>query len=325
MNSTKKDRSSVSVNLVDRNVRFNNIFSIIDQDNDNGSNDGNNDNEIDNSDAKNNQNFSVKVEHHNETKNPIYNNSDNDRNSSNFHRKINNKFDRESRFDRKKKYKHKNNSFEVKNIDENNSNNNKTDENKDHIDGNGNNIGDGNKADEETKNVKQKNVEQDNTESGDKYPFHNKWIVWRHDIETHDWSFGSYIKLFTIENMKDFWSFFNNVYILDVDKYYFFIMKNNSHPTWEHPTNRNGGVCSVKVAKNSVCELVEQMAVLLVNESFSDIPDDINGLSFGNKPNHCIVKIWNKDYNNDTTKHIPEYICKKYRTHPRYKVNTPEF
>ena len=116
------------------------------------------------------------------------------------------------------------------------------------------------------------------------------------------------------------------MYILDIDNYYFFVMRENSIPQWEDITNRNGGICSLRVVKNVVCEIVEQLGILVLNESISDNPTDINGISFGGiKNNYCVIKLWNTDCANDTKYHIPDYMCRKYKTYPRYKKNSPEF
>ena len=102
-------------------------------------------------------------------------------------------------------------------------------------------------------------------------------------------------------------------------------MKDISVPQWEHDTNRNGGICSLRILKNKALELMEQLGIAILNNSFSNKPDDINGISFCAKLNWCIIKIWNKDFNNDISQSVPLYMSKKYGTQPRYKKNEPEY
>lgn len=165
----------------------------------------------------------------------------------------------------------------------------------------------------------------DSNDIGDEYKFNNKWTVWAHLIDSTDWTPESYLEAFVINNISNFWQFFNNADRLNYDKYQFYIMRDGSQPQWEHISNRNGGTCSLRINKTKANELIEQLAILVINESFSDCPSDINGLSFGAKQNWCIVKVWNQDKKNDTSTHVPVYITKRYSTQPRYKKNEPEY
>jgi hypothetical protein len=165
----------------------------------------------------------------------------------------------------------------------------------------------------------------DPNDTGAEYKFNTRWIVWAHLIDSADWSPESYTQAYVIDNISSFWKFFNNADRLDFDKYQFYIMREGSQPQWEHISNRHGGTCSLRVSKNKSNELIEQLAILVINESFSDNPSDINGLSYGSKQNWCIVKVWNQDRKNDTSNHVPVYMTKRYSTQPRYKRNEPEY
>jgi ferredoxin len=166
-------------------------------------------------------------------------------------------------------------------------------------------------------------VEQklDPNDIGTDYKFNGKWVVWSHLIDSTDWSPESYINAYEIVDLSSFWQFFNNSDKIDFDKYQFYIMREHSQPRWEHESNCNGGTCSLRITKAKANELIEQLAILVLNESFSDNPSDINGLSFGAKQSWCIVKVWNQNSNNDTSVHVPQYMIKRYNTHPRYKKN----
>jgi len=54
--------------------------------------------------------------------------------------------------------------------------------------------------------------------------------------------------------------------------------------------------------------------------------DDINGISFTPKNNWAIIKIWNKDKNNDLTKLLHRDLLNKYKkVSIQYKKNEPEY
>ena len=156
--------------------------------------------------------------------------------------------------------------------------------------------------------------------------FQNKWYVWLHEIDSKDWSAKSYKIIHTIENLWDFWQFYNHTYLLNQWKYNFFIIKANSHPTWEHSTNRNGGTCSIRIDIGQSIEIIEQLSILLVNESLTDEINDINGISFAAKGNWCVIKIWNRDYKNNISNQMPPYLRKIYPAISiKYKENIPEY
>jgi hypothetical protein len=154
----------------------------------------------------------------------------------------------------------------------------------------------------------------------------NKWFIWIHEVDSKDWSLKSYKIIHVIETINDFWEFFNNVYKLNQWKYNFFVMKANSHPTWEHSTNRNGGTCSIRIDISQSVDIIEQLAILLVNESLTEEINDINGVSFAAKGNWCVIKIWNRDNKNNISNQMPSYLRKIYPAISiKYKENIPEY
>lgn len=168
--------------------------------------------------------------------------------------------------------------------------------------------------------------EMDEIEESEKFKFENKWNLWIHETETKDWSHSSYKLMYTISNIKEFWDLVSNLHLLDHWKYNFFLMKSNSYPTWEHPTNRHGGTCSMRIDVSQSIELLEQLLLLTVNESLVDELEEINGISFGAKGNWSVVKIWNRDNKNNITSQMPTYLRRIYPSISiKYKENTPEY
>ncbi len=165
----------------------------------------------------------------------------------------------------------------------------------------------------------------DNSDDGSEYKFSTKWYIWTHLSESTNWSPESYKHIFTIDSLKTFWEFIGNIDKLDIIKHQFYIMRESSHPTWEHNSNRQGGICSLRVVKDRSLEIIEQLSLLVMNESFSDDPLDINGLSFSAKHNWGVIKIWNKLCTNDVSTQVPIYMIRKYGSSPRYEKNEPEY
>lgn len=180
---------------------------------------------------------------------------------------------------------------------------------------------------EDDHNIFEKNsdIEQDFNDDGSEYKLENSWYIWTHLSESSNWTPESYKHIFTIDSLKTFWEFFGNIDKLDIIKHQFYIMRSNSCPTWEHPSNRNGGICSIRVIKDRAIEIIEQIAILVLNECFSDIPSDINGLSFSVKHNWGVIKIWNKTGSNDISTQIPMYMLKRYSATPKFNQNKPEY
>jgi len=162
-------------------------------------------------------------------------------------------------------------------------------------------------------------------DDGSDFKFNMKWYIWTHLSESGNWSIDSYKHIFTIDSMKTFWEFFGNLEKLDIIKHHFYIMRENSGPTWEHPSNRDGGICSIRLAKDKIIELVEQIAVLIINESFLDNNSEINGFSVSAKHMWGLIKIWNKNSDDDISHLLPQYMIRKYSLSPRYGSNKPEY
>lgn len=161
-------------------------------------------------------------------------------------------------------------------------------------------------------------------DDGSNYNTNDHWYIWVHESSSSDWSAESYKKIFVIDTLKTFWQFFGNIDSLDLDKYQYYVMRQNSYPIWEHITNRNGGTCSIRITKDRCLEIIEQLAILIINDSFS-VDNEINGLSFSVVHNWGVIKIWNKTSNMDSSKNVPEYMTTKYVITPRYKINEPEY
>ncbi|QKF94031.1 translation initiation factor eIF-4E [Fadolivirus algeromassiliense] len=169
------------------------------------------------------------------------------------------------------------------------------------------------------------NVEND-IDTGTDLLLPYKFVVWCHDVHSKDWSINGYVKLCTLSNASEFWRVFNNLDKLGFKVNNFFIMKEGTDPIWEHENNRNGGVCSFRTDIEHALQIYEDMCIRMMCGYLTDQMDDINGISLSPKNNWAIIKIWNKNKNNDLSKTLNQYILNTYKDLSiKYKSNEPEY
>lgn len=161
---------------------------------------------------------------------------------------------------------------------------------------------------------------------GDTIKLPSTYNLWCHDIYSKDWSLTGYTKLCAVSTVSEFWKVFNNLDKLGYKFNNLFFMKDDTDPTWEHVNNRNGGICSLKVDLGKSLNAYEELCSHMVCDVLSSIMDDINGISYSPKSTWAIIKIWNKNKNNDLTKLLSPYIMNQYQDCcMRYKQNEPEY
>jgi translation initiation factor 4E len=163
-------------------------------------------------------------------------------------------------------------------------------------------------------------------ESGDDIKLPYNYVLWCHDIYNKDWNLSGYTKLYTVTNVSEFWRLFNNFDKLHPKTNNFFFMREGIDPIWEHPDNRNGGMCSFRMEMDTAPKIYEDLCVRMICDKLTGNANDINGVSFSPKNNWAILKIWNKDRTNDLSKTLDEYVLKAYSGFTiKYKENEPEY
>lgn len=152
--------------------------------------------------------------------------------------------------------------------------------------------------------------------------FNNSWNLWYHH-NRNNWKKTSFKKIYTINNINDFWILFNNWNeIGGLLKHHFFLMRDGVLPLWEDINNKNGGCWSYKKKNTEIEELWEQMAVYIVGETLSKNELDINGISISIKNNgYSVIKIWNKECKNNSLTNINSDLLKKWGTDLIYIAN----
>ena len=140
----------------------------------------------------------------------------------------------------------------------------------------------------------------------------DKFKLYFHDPNSYNWEVDSYINLYEIKTIENFWIIDN----LITDKIHlgmFFIMRNNIFPLWDNEDNINGCSFSLKILKTEAKIYWSKICILLlsnniIKEQHIHLSNNINGISISPKKNFCIIKIWLKDkdiYNNEN---IHEYF-----------------
>lgn len=158
--------------------------------------------------------------------------------------------------------------------------------------------------------------------------FHSKWRYWTHEKYTQDWMINSFHKLIVLGTASEFWRVFNNFdKINGLEARYYFMMRGDIEPTWEHPRNRNGIIWSVQVPTTHIDAVWERLCALIVGETFvsadlnpknarGELNMLVNGISTvlrevtanskggnGQKNTFYLIKIW-LSRNVDILKHI---------------------
>jgi len=151
----------------------------------------------------------------------------------------------------------------------------------------------------------------------------NSWVLWFHN-STNDWTIKSYLNIFEINTIEDFWEVYLRLNNFIVQGGMFFLMKKNIEPLWENEENINGGCWSYKINKNDSLNAWTELSMYLCSELLledKNLFSKINGISISPKKSFCILKIWNNEseYNSVDliNKKIPYYLPSKciYKAH----------
>ena len=160
----------------------------------------------------------------------------------------------------------------------------------------------------------------------------SNWVLWYHKVTSNDWTLDSYEKLFVIHSAFEFWSVFNNLNLLGMEYVHLYLMREDVNPIWEDESNRNGGICSIKITFDESYSLFEDLCSYMVTETLlqNDVNKEINGISFSPKVNSrnsfAIVKVWSKDKNVNVIKNLNESLSDRCEALSiQYKENKPEY
>lgn len=133
----------------------------------------------------------------------------------------------------------------------------------------------------------------------DLHKLENKWSLWFHKINDHNYNLDSYINIHDIEYIEYLIVLYRKLNNFSAGM--FFLMKENIKPMWEDEKNLNGGFWSFKILKKNINQVWYKLSLAIINNSvFKNIETNnfVNGISLSPKINNCIIKIWfSKKYN----------------------------
>lgn len=124
---------------------------------------------------------------------------------------------------------------------------------------------------------------------------HSNWTLYYHNPNTTDWSNESYRRITRMNSIHAFCAYYKQMDFEECAHGMFFLMRDNIMPTWEDERNKGGGCWSFKVSLNHFFYVWKHLSMLLVGESLSTEPMQLNGISVSPKRGFCIVKLWNHD------------------------------
>lgn len=131
------------------------------------------------------------------------------------------------------------------------------------------------------------------------HPLQDKWTIWAHAITDSNWSITSYKKIYEFQTIEDFWVFFNN--IKHFRDFMLFVMRGDTLPIYEDPMCQNGGYFSYVVSSPQLNTSVLALLTRMIGETLTDdyMYDEIIGMSVSPKGGRSVIKIWNKNKNNE--------------------------
>lgn len=135
------------------------------------------------------------------------------------------------------------------------------------------------------------------TANGREHKLNNKWVLWRHTLDSRDWSIKGYDKIATFDTVEEFWRIYNDLPTLTHDMW--FLMRDGIPPIWEHEINQEGGSFKFRIKKDDADNSWLTLSMYLVSENMCRNPMDaelISGLSISPKRGVFVtLSVWNLD------------------------------
>lgn len=156
------------------------------------------------------------------------------------------------------------------------------------------------------------------------HPLENTWNLWFHKSSDNNWTFESYQRLASFNNLEDFSIVSNALDENHVENAMLFLMREDIKPMWEAEENIKGGCISFKIYKKKIYPCWNQLCNFLVGESILVCQEDwekVNGISISPKKTFSILKIWFNDKNINETKFLQNMDLFKYED-AIYKAHT---
>ena len=133
------------------------------------------------------------------------------------------------------------------------------------------------------------------SESEQFHPLSDKWTLWAHLPHDTNWSLDSYSSIYSFGTIEETITLCETLPEKMIKNCMLFLMKENIKPTWEDPSNRDGGCFSYKINNKNVNETWKTIFYNVVGRSISNnkaFSKSVNGITISPKKNFCIIKVW---------------------------------
>ena len=120
------------------------------------------------------------------------------------------------------------------------------------------------------------------------------WVLWYHDPSNNDYSLESYIRIYEVSTIAEFWSLVDGIPKDVWESGMFFFMKSGVRPLWDAPENDKGGAWSKKVdAADTHSVFIDCMVHCLAGSFLKNSNESVVGATVSPKGQFHIVKVWN--------------------------------
>jgi hypothetical protein len=121
-----------------------------------------------------------------------------------------------------------------------------------------------------------------------------KWVLWYHDPSNNDYSLESYIRIFKVTTIPEFWSLVDGIPKDVWESGMFFFMRRGFKPLWDSPENEAGGAWSKKIEASTVHNtFIDMMIQCVTGELLVTRKETLVGITISPKGPFSIVKVWN--------------------------------
>lgn len=130
------------------------------------------------------------------------------------------------------------------------------------------------------------------------HDLHSTWTFYLHLHDNREWNLESYKKIISFHRAEDAILLNDEIHYDLIKKSMMFLMKEDIHPMWEDPKNKEGGCFSFKVSNRDIETVWKHVYFHILGSSIMKNKENIqyiNGITLSPKKKFCILKIWMND------------------------------
>jgi hypothetical protein len=127
------------------------------------------------------------------------------------------------------------------------------------------------------------------------HDLHSTWTFYLHLHDNREWNLESYKKIISFYRAEDAILLNDEIHYDLIKKSMMFLMKEDIHPMWEDPKNKDGGCFSFKVSNRDIETVWKHVYFHILGSSIMKNKENIqyiNGITLSPKKKFCILKIW---------------------------------